>query len=43
VRALVRAERNLPDGVEAVIGDLGDPASLKTAFDGVRGVFLLGG
>jgi len=43
VRALVRAERELPDGVEAVIGDLGDPASLKTAFDGVRGVFLLGG
>jgi uncharacterized protein YbjT (DUF2867 family) len=29
-----RAERELPDGVECVIGDLGDPAGLKAAFVG---------
>lgn len=43
VRALVRTERPLPDGVEGVTGDLDEPASLKTALAGVRGVFLLGG
>ncbi len=43
VRALVRSERPLPDGVEGVPGDLNEPTSLKPALEGVRGVFLLGG
>ncbi|MER7941324.1 MULTISPECIES: NAD(P)H-binding protein [unclassified Streptomyces] len=30
-----------PDGVEAVEGDFGDPASLKSALDGVRSLFLV--
>ncbi len=43
VRALVRdpSSAALPDGVEAVHGDLTDPDSLKPALDGVRSVFLL--
>ncbi|MFG3258452.1 SDR family oxidoreductase [Streptomyces sp. NPDC048172] len=45
VRALVRdpekAKRVLPDGVEAVRGDLTDPASLDAALDGVDAVFLM--
>ncbi|MFG2880585.1 SDR family oxidoreductase [Streptomyces sp. NPDC048337] len=42
VRALVRdgADR-LPADVEAVRGDLGDPASLDAALDGVDAVFLV--
>ncbi|GAB3712879.1 NAD(P)H-binding protein [Amycolatopsis oliviviridis] len=43
VRALVRTPRPLPDGVEGVMGDLNEPTSLKTALEGVRAVFLLGG
>ncbi len=45
VRALVRdpAKAALPGGVEAVTGDLNDPASLTGALQGVRGVFLLPG
>ncbi|MGW4827328.1 NAD(P)H-binding protein [Amycolatopsis japonica] len=43
VRALVRTPRPLPDGVEAVVGDLNEARSLKPALDGVRAVFLLGG
>ncbi|WP_414941444.1 NAD(P)H-binding protein [Amycolatopsis sp. cmx-11-51] len=43
VRALVRTPRPLPDGVEGVLGDLNEPTSLKTALEGVRAVFLLGG
>lgn len=31
----------LPDGVEAVKGDLTEPASVRTVFDGFEGVFLL--
>ncbi|MFJ5834879.1 SDR family oxidoreductase [Streptomyces sp. NPDC093089] len=41
VRALVRGEAALPEGVEAVRGDLADPASLATALDGVDAVFLV--
>ncbi|MFD3532798.1 NAD(P)H-binding protein [Streptomyces sp. NPDC058664] len=41
VRALVRGEADLPEGVRAVRGDLGDPASLGTALEGVDAVFLV--
>src|SRR5262249_29993599 len=44
-RALVRkvddVARLSRDGVDAVVGDLADPASLQRALDGVRGVFAL--
>ncbi|MFJ5261673.1 NAD(P)H-binding protein [Streptomyces sp. NPDC088387] len=47
VRALVRREPaagTLPEGAEAAVGDLNDPASLRGAvLDGVRGAFLLPG
>jgi uncharacterized protein YbjT (DUF2867 family) len=33
----------LPDGVTAIEGDLGTPATARSAFDGVDGVFLLNG
>ncbi|WP_406311773.1 NAD(P)H-binding protein [Streptosporangium sp. NBC_01639] len=43
VRALTRdpASAALPEGVEAVRGDLADPASLDAALDGVESVFLV--
>ncbi|MEH1127824.1 NAD(P)H-binding protein [Micromonospora sp. CPCC 206061] len=41
VRALVRGEADFPEGVQAVRGDLGDPASLDTALEGVDSVFLV--
>ncbi|REE95612.1 NAD(P)H-binding protein [Thermomonospora umbrina] len=41
VRALVRREADLPEGVQAVRGDLGDPASLDAALEGVDAVFLV--
>ncbi|MFB7608824.1 NAD(P)H-binding protein [Streptomyces gardneri] len=41
VRALVRGEADFPEGVQAVRGDLGDPASLDTALAGVDSVFLV--
>jgi uncharacterized protein YbjT (DUF2867 family) len=43
VRALVRDPHRatLPDGVDAVRGDLSDPASLGPALDGVDSVFLV--
>ncbi|WP_399920234.1 NAD(P)H-binding protein [Streptomyces kanamyceticus] len=41
VRALVRGEADFPEGVQAVRGDLGDPASLDTALEGVDAVFLV--
>lgn len=41
VRALVRGEADFPAGVQAVRGDLGDPASLDTALEGVDAVFLV--
>ncbi|HET6213135.1 MAG TPA: NAD(P)H-binding protein [Micromonosporaceae bacterium] len=43
VRALTRdpAQAGLPAAAEVVAGDLSDPASLATAFDGVSTVFLL--
>ncbi|MER5310311.1 NAD(P)H-binding protein [Streptomyces sp. NPDC002773] len=41
VRALVRGEADFPEGVQAVRGDLGDPASLGTALEGVDAVFLV--
>lgn len=44
VRVLVRggeAEGGLPEGVETVVGDLADPASLLRAMQGVAKVFLL--
>lgn len=40
-RALVRGEADFPEGVQAVRGDLGDPASLGTALEGVDSVFLV--
>jgi uncharacterized protein YbjT (DUF2867 family) len=45
VRGLVREapDSRLPDGVEAVAGDLNDPDSLGPALDGVSAVFLLSG
>ncbi|MFJ8658401.1 NAD(P)H-binding protein [Streptomyces sp. NPDC093795] len=41
VRALVRGEADFPEGVQAVRGDLGDPASVGTALEGVDAVFLV--
>ncbi|MET9605320.1 NAD(P)H-binding protein [Streptomyces sp. NPDC006512] len=43
LRGLTRdaARAAFPDGVEAVEGDLAEPASLKPALDGVRSLFLL--
>ncbi|WP_030670626.1 NAD(P)H-binding protein [Streptomyces sp. NRRL B-1347] len=41
VRALVRGEAEFPEGVQAVRGDLGDPASLGAALEGVDAVFLV--
>jgi uncharacterized protein YbjT (DUF2867 family) len=46
VRALVRSSEPsaaFPSPIETVIGDLGDPASLETAMQGVEQVFLLCG
>jgi uncharacterized protein YbjT (DUF2867 family) len=44
VRALVRrAEVELPAGVEKVVGDLNQPASMIPALDGVDGMFLMPG
>ncbi|XVV07407.1 NAD(P)H-binding protein [Actinosynnema sp. CA-248983] len=44
VRALVRKpDAPLPDGVEAVVGDLNDPDSFSWALDGVEGLFLMPG
>jgi uncharacterized protein YbjT (DUF2867 family) len=41
VRALVRGKTDFPEGVQAVRGDLGDPASLDTALQDVDSVFLM--
>lgn len=41
VRALVRDAAKAPSGVEFVVGDLDDPASLDEAFAGVDTVWLL--
>ena len=45
VRALTRgdAQAGFPSGVQAVPGDLNDPASLRPALQAVTGVFLLPG
>lgn len=44
VRALVRkADAKLPDGVEAVVGDMLDPVSVGKALDGVDKLYLLNG
>lgn len=45
VRVVTRngAPTGLPDGVEAVAGDLSDPSSLHDAFHGADGAFLLPG
>jgi uncharacterized protein YbjT (DUF2867 family) len=45
VRGLVRSgsELELPGRVEAAVGDLNDPASLRAALDGVSAAFLLSG
>ena len=40
VRALVRREASLPEGVDAVLGDLDDPASLVRAYTGVDAVVV---
>ncbi|TVT54656.1 NAD-dependent epimerase/dehydratase family protein [Amycolatopsis rhizosphaerae] len=44
LRVLVRDPARaaaLPERVERVMGDLGDPSSLARAFDGIQGLFLL--
>ncbi|MFD4240466.1 NAD(P)H-binding protein [Streptomyces sp. NPDC058525] len=43
LRGLTRdaAGADFPEGVEAVEGDLGEPASLKPALEGVRSLFLV--
>lgn len=41
VRALLRGKADFPEGVQAVRGDLGDPASLDTALEGIDAVFLV--
>jgi uncharacterized protein YbjT (DUF2867 family) len=42
VRALVRKpEANLPEAVEAVVGDLLDPVAINKALDGVDKLYLL--
>ncbi|WP_067817719.1 SDR family oxidoreductase [Nocardia inohanensis] len=41
IRALARRPANLPEGVEIVPGDLGEPADVAAALDGVEQVFLL--
>lgn len=41
VRALVRGQADLPEGVQAVRGDLADPASLDAALEGLDSVFLV--
>jgi uncharacterized protein YbjT (DUF2867 family) len=46
VRALTRSAESaadLPDGVEAAVGDLADPEALQRAMDGADKVFLLSG
>ncbi|MBM7786759.1 NmrA family NAD(P)-binding protein [Tenggerimyces flavus] len=44
VRAVVRdPSKPLPDGVEPAVGDLNDASSLRNAFDGVDGLFLMPG
>lgn len=44
VRALVRRpDAELPDGVEAAVGDLTSPGSIEDALEGVEGIFLLSG
>lgn len=46
VQVLTRSEgkaKELPEGVGEVIGDLLDPGTIRTAFKGVHGVFLLVG
>lgn len=44
VRGVVRAQDGaVPEGVEAVVGDLNRPDSLRDALDGVEGLFLLPG
>jgi uncharacterized protein YbjT (DUF2867 family) len=45
VRGLVRpgTDAELPDGVEAAVGDLNDPETLRAPLEGVSAVFLLSG
>lgn len=45
VRALVRSAepKDASQGVETVVGDLADPASLRDAYEGVSAAFLLAG
>lgn len=45
VRAVVRdpAQADLPEGVEIIPGDLGEPASLRAAMTGAERVFLMPG
>lgn len=44
VRGLVRDDGStVPEGITAVQGDLNDPSTLTTAFDGCEGAFLLPG
>ncbi|TDW95128.1 uncharacterized protein YbjT (DUF2867 family) [Kribbella pratensis] len=42
-RALIRSERELPDGIEPVYGDLNRPETFVDALAGVTGIFLLSG
>ena len=43
VRALIRGQTELPEGVEGYVGDLNDAGSLAGALDGVRATHLLAG
>ena len=43
VRAVVRSDKSLPPEVERAPGDVLDPASLRTAFEGVTTVFHVAG
>jgi uncharacterized protein YbjT (DUF2867 family) len=43
VRALIRREAELPEGVDGYVGDLNDAGSLAGALDGVRAAHLLAG
>jgi uncharacterized protein YbjT (DUF2867 family) len=42
-RALIRSERELPDGIDAVYGDLNRPETFVDGLAGVTGIFLLSG
>ncbi|ADB30978.1 NmrA family protein [Kribbella flavida DSM 17836] len=42
-KALLRSERELPEGIELLPGDLNQPATFLSGLEGVSGIFLLSG